>query len=133
MKKLLAIALVATSISANAFWNNNSMPWDNNNGYNNSGYQENNGVFGYNQYDYWDPRWYMEEMSNMVDDFDNNNNGWNNHNNGYNGYSNNNSWSNGNNGNNFNGYNPYNNQNQNQWNKNQSFSNALPAPVIPTK
>jgi hypothetical protein len=126
MKKLLAIALVATSLSANAFWNNNSMPWDNNS-YNN-GYQENNGMFGYNQYDYWDPRWYMEEMSNMVDDFDDNNNGWNNHNNGYNAY---NSWNNGNNGNNFNGYNPYNNQNQ--WNQNQPIANALPAPVIPAK
>jgi hypothetical protein len=131
MKKLLAIALVATSLSANAFWNNNSMPWDNNS-YNN-GYQENNGMFGYNQYDYWDPRWYMEEMSNMVDDFDDNNNGWNNHNNGYNGYNAYNSWNNGNNGNNFNGYNPYNNQNQNQWNQNQPIANALPAPVIPAK
>jgi hypothetical protein len=129
MKKLLAIALVASSLSANAFWNNNSMPWDNNNGYNNYGYQENNGMFGYNQYDYWDPRWYMEEMSNMVDDFDDNNNGWNNHNNGYNGYGNNNSWNNGNNGNNFNGYNPYNNQNQ--WNQNQTPLKTLPAPVIP--
>jgi hypothetical protein len=58
------------------------MPWNNGNNYNNNGYQEDNGMFGYNPYDYWDPRWYMEEMSNMVDEFDdefnNNNNGWNN-------------------------------------------------------
>jgi hypothetical protein len=61
-------------------------------------------MFGYNPYDYWDPRWYMEEMSNMVDEFDdefnNNNNGWNNNNN-------------------FNGYNPYNNFN-NPWNNTQA-------------
>ena len=111
MKKLLAIALVAASLSANAFFNSNDMPWNNNN-YNNNGYQEDNGMFGYNPYDYWDPRWYMEEMSNMVDEFDDeigdNNNGWNN--------------------NNFNGYNPYNSSN-NPWNSSQ----ALQAPVAPTK
>ncbi len=110
MKKLLAIALVAASLSANAFFNSNDMPWSN--GSSNNGYQEDNGMFGYNPYDYWDPRWYMEEMSNMVDEFDdefnndsNNNNGWNT--------------------NNFNGYNPYNNFN-NPWNGSQ-------APVAPTK
>ncbi|MDG2395314.1 hypothetical protein [Candidatus Thioglobus sp.] len=110
MKKLLAIALVAASLSANAFFNSNDMPW--NNSYNNNGYQEDNGMFGYNPYDYWDPRWYMEEMSNMVDEFDdefnNDKNGWNN--------------------NNFNGYNPYNNFN-NPWNNTQ----APTAPVAPTK
>jgi hypothetical protein len=111
MKKLLAIALVAASLSANAFFNSNDMPWNNGNNYN-SGYQEDNGMFGYNPYDYWDPRWYMEEMSNMVDEFDDemndNNNGWNN--------------------NNFNGYNPYNNFN-NPWNGSQ----APQAPIAPTK
>ncbi|MEJ6659942.1 MAG: hypothetical protein QNL23_02645 [Candidatus Thioglobus sp.] len=116
MKKLLAIALIAASLSANAFFNSNDMPWNNN--YNNSnGYQEDNGVFGYNPYNFSDPRWYMEEMSNMVDKFDdefnnNNNNGWNN--------------------NNFNGYNPYNssyNSSNNSWNNSQ----ALQAPVAPTK
>ncbi|MDC9726582.1 MAG: hypothetical protein PSN35_01955 [Candidatus Thioglobus sp.] len=117
MKKLLAIALVAASLSANAFFNNNDMPW--NNGYNNYGYQEDNGMFGYNPYDYWDPRWYMEEMSNMVDEFDdefnNNNNGWNN--------------------NNFNGYNPYNNFNNpyNNFNNPWNNTNAPQAPVAPAK
>ena len=111
MKKLIAIALIAASLSANACFNSNDMPW-NNNYSNNNGYQEDNGMFGYNSYDYWDPRWYMEEMSNMVDKFDdefnNNNNGWNN--------------------NNFNGYNPYNNFNS-PWNN----INAPQAPVTPTK
>ena len=121
MKKLLAIALIAASLSANAFFNNNDMPWNGNNynNYNNNGYQQDNGMFGYNPYDYWDPRWYMEEMSNMVDEFDdefnNNNNGWNNNNNGWN-------------NNNFNGYNPYNNFNS-PWNN----INAPQAPVVPTK
>lgn len=116
MKKLLAIALVAASLSANAFFNNNDMPWNNgynNNGYNNYGYQQDNGIFGYNPYNFWDPRWYMEEMSNMVDEFDDefNNNGWNN--------------------NNFNGYNPYNNFN-NPWNSTQAPT-APAAPVVPAK
>ena len=116
MKKLLAIALIAASLSANAFFNSNDMPWNNN--YNNSnGYQEDNGMFGYNSYDYWDPRWYMEEMSNMVDKFDDEIN------------------DNGDNYNNFNGYNPYNSSNNpynssnNPWNSSQ----ALQAPVAPTK
>ena len=126
MKKLLAIALIAASLSANAFFNNNDMPWNGNNynNYNNNGYQQDNGMFGYNPYDYWDPRWYMEEMSNMVDKFDdefnNNNNGWNNNNN--------NGWNN----NNFNGYNPYNSSN-NPWNNPWNNSQALQAPVAPTK
>ncbi|CAC9601581.1 hypothetical protein [uncultured Gammaproteobacteria bacterium] len=118
MKKLLAMILVVASLSANAFFNSNDMPWNNTNGYNNNGYQDDNGMFGYNPYDYWDPRWYMEEMSNMVDEFDdefnNSNNGWNNNNyGGYNPY------------NNYGGYNPYNNFNS-PWNRTQT-------PVAPTK
>ncbi|HIC40062.1 MAG TPA: hypothetical protein EYO74_01470 [Piscirickettsiaceae bacterium] len=88
MKKILTVVLLAFALGANAFWNNNNnTPWSNgSNNYN--GYQEDNGMFGYNPYDFWDPRWYMEEMSNMVDEFDDEFN-----NNNYNGY----------------GYNPYNN------------------------
>jgi len=88
MKKILAVVLLAFALGANAFWNNNNnTPWSNgSNNYN--GYQEDNGMFGYNPYDFWDPRWYMEEMSNMVDEFDDEFS-----NNNYNGY----------------GYNPYNN------------------------
>ncbi|WXT99824.1 MAG: hypothetical protein Ctma_0528 [Catillopecten margaritatus gill symbiont] len=97
MKKILAIAILAFTMSANAFWNNNNMPWNGNNmpwengvsnyngyGYNQNGqngYQQDNGFFAYNPYDYWDPRWYAEEMSNMFDEFDNN--GWNNNGNNY--------------------------------------------------
>lgn len=68
MKKIIAIFAMTATLSANAFWNNsNMMPWGNNN-YN--GYQQDNGFFSYNPYDYWDPRWYFEEMGNMVDEFD---------------------------------------------------------------
>ncbi|OIR25759.1 hypothetical protein [Bathymodiolus thermophilus thioautotrophic gill symbiont] len=104
MKKILAIALLAFTLNANAFWGNNSMPWNGNNynnnynGYGNYGYQQDNGIFSFNPYDYWDPRWYSEEMSNMMDEFSDNNNGWGN-NNRYNRYNNYNGY----------GYNPYNN------------------------
>ena len=117
MKKLFAVTLlVAASLSANAFWNNNNGPWNNN--YNNyNGYQDDNGMFGYNPYDYWDPRWYMEEMSNMVDEFDDefsNDNYYGGYNNPYN----NGPWNN-NNG-------PWNNG---PWNNTQ----APVAPVAPAK
>ncbi|MFP6776405.1 MAG: hypothetical protein VCA13_06550 [PS1 clade bacterium] len=102
MKKIIAIALLAFTLGANAFWNNNNNngwgnngpwssfsngPWGGNNGP--WGYSD-NGIFGFNPYDFWDPRWYMEEMENMMDEFDNNgwgNNGWGN--NGPWGYNNN--------------------------------------------
>jgi len=92
MKKILAIVVLALTMNANAFWNNNnSMPWGGNNmnmpwgsgigNYNNyngsnnwNGYQQDNGFFAYNPYEYYDPRWYAEEMSNMFDEFDGNNN-----------------------------------------------------------
>jgi len=103
MKKIFAVVLLAFSLGANAFFNNNDMPW--NNGFNNNvnGYQQDNGIFSYNPYDYWDPRWYMEEMSNMVDEFDNE---INNNNNNY-GY----------------GYNPHHNA---PWNRTAAVT---PAPV----
>ncbi|MBE8190060.1 MAG: hypothetical protein HAW58_04250 [Candidatus Thioglobus sp.] len=69
MKKILAIALLAFSLSAGAFWGNNwgnNMPW---------GGQQDNGIFGFNPYDYWDPSWYSQEMDNMIDEFDDNNYG----------------------------------------------------------
>lgn len=125
MKKLLAIALVAASLSANAFFNSNDMPWNNGNNYNNNGYQEDNGMFGYNPYDYWDPRWYMEEMGNMVDEFDDefNSNG-NNYGYGNNGPWNNNSW-----GNNA----PWNNNNNAPWNNGPWNNNAPVGPAVPAK
>ena len=88
MKKIFAVILLAFSLGDNAFFNNNDMPW--NNGFNNNvnGYQQDNGIFSYNPYDYWDPRWYMEEMSNMVDEFDDEFNNNNNNRYGYNSYNN---------------------------------------------
>lgn len=82
---MLALILLTLTLSANAFWNNNSwnnMPWDNNNS--NYGYQNDNGIFGYNPYNFWNPRWYAEEINNIVDEFDDNN--WGNNNYGYNPY-----------------------------------------------
>jgi len=60
MKKIIAIAalIAATSASAGFF---------NNNGY---GYQNDNGIFASNSYDFWDPRWYSTEFTNMVNEFD---------------------------------------------------------------
>jgi hypothetical protein len=103
MKKMIAIFAMVAALGANAFWNNNNTPW--NNGYNTSGYQSDNGMFGYNPYDYWDPRWYMEEMSNMVDEIDDEINS--NSNNGY-------------------GYNPYSNG---PWNNNTPWNRTAPAAV----
>ena len=77
MKKLITIALLATSLSSNAFFNNN-------NGWNNNGYQQDNGLFGYNPYELYDPRWYMEEMENMINEVDDKLNDNNNY--SYNGY-----------------------------------------------
>jgi len=106
MKKIIAIFAMVAALGANAFWNNNnSTPWGN--GYNNSGYQQDNGIFSYNPYDYWDPRWYMEEMSNMVDELDDEFN-TNSNNSGY-------------------GYNPYSNG---PWNR---TATAAPAPQAAVK
>ena len=74
MKKLIAIFAMAAALSANAFWNSNNTPWGNNYNGGYGGYYDDNGIFGYNPYDYWDPRWYFEEMENMMDEFDE---GWN--------------------------------------------------------
>lgn len=88
MKKILVVVLLALTLSANAFWNNNG---PRSNGYGNYyGYQD-NGIFAFNPYNYWDPRWYAEEMSNMMDEFDGDD-----RDNHYGGY----------------GYNPYNSHNR---------------------
>jgi aspartate/tyrosine/aromatic aminotransferase len=64
MKNLItALTLLLTIGSANAFWNNNS--WDNQD----SNYED-NGIFAYNKYDFWDPRWYSTEFTNMVNEMD---------------------------------------------------------------
>lgn len=60
MKKIIAVSLLTLSLSSNAFWGNNN------------GYHNDNGIFGFNQYSFFDPRWYFEEAGNMMDEFDNN-------------------------------------------------------------
>ena len=103
MKKMIAIAALAASLSANAFWNNNGY-----NGYN--GYKD-NGFFGYNPYSVFTPNWFSEEMENMFDEFDGGNNYYGPRGNygpryyGPNRYGNN--WMNPWNNNNGYGYNPY--------------------------
>ncbi len=62
MKKYILIVVISLfSFTVNANW------WG---GGNNNGWWEDNGIFGYNPYDYFDPRWYPEEMQNFIDEFD---------------------------------------------------------------
>jgi hypothetical protein len=61
MKKLIVtVALATTMVTASAgFFNNNN------------GYNQDNGLFAYNPYSFFDPRWFMQEAENFVDEFDN--------------------------------------------------------------
>jgi hypothetical protein len=34
------------------------------------GAKEDNGIFAYNGNDYWDPRWYSQEFTNLVNEVD---------------------------------------------------------------
>ena len=115
MKKLIAIFAMAAALSANAFWNSNNTPWGNN--YNGYGYADDNGIFAYNPYDYWDPRWYFEEMENMMDEFDSEFGG--NDYYGYNPYN----------------YGPYGNPQANNFRPAPWMQQAptAPAPVVPAK
>ncbi len=77
MKNLfVALTVLLTVTSASAFFDNaNFNPWDNDNNnrwtFNNSnGNADDNGIFAYNSYDYWDPRWYSTEFTNMVNEID---------------------------------------------------------------
>jgi hypothetical protein len=70
MKKIItALTVLLTIGSANAFggFNNNSWdkPWGNNNQY-----QNDNGFFGFNSFSFFDPRWYSQEFTNMVNEID---------------------------------------------------------------
>jgi len=69
MKKIIAIAalVAATSASAGFFNNNNVTPWNTNV---NSGYAEDNGIFAYNPYSFFEPRWYIQEASNFMNEID---------------------------------------------------------------
>lgn len=79
MKKIAILSMLFVAFNSQAFWNNNNnynnTPWGNFNGNNNpwnqfGNYVEDNGIFGFNPYEYTDPRWYPEEMGNMFDEFD---------------------------------------------------------------
>jgi hypothetical protein len=71
MKNLIAaLTVLLTVTSASAFFNGNNSwntPWNNNHS---NGYQEDNGIFAYNSYDFWDPRWYSQEFTNFVTEMD---------------------------------------------------------------
>jgi len=67
MKNLFAaLTVLLTVTSANAFFNGNNS-WNSNHS---NGYQEDNGIFAYNSYDFWDPRWYSQEFTNFVTEMD---------------------------------------------------------------
>lgn len=62
MKNFLIIAAMTATLattSASAFWNNNNYGWN-----------SDNGIFAYNPYSFFDPRWYFKEANNMMDEFD---------------------------------------------------------------
>lgn len=69
MKNLFAALTVLLTIgSANAFFDNeNFNPWNDNNS---RWSQDDNGIFAYNAYDFWDPRWYSTEFTNMMNEID---------------------------------------------------------------
>ncbi len=74
MKKVLAVSLMAASVSASAFWNNNS-PWGGDGVWQNTPwgprYVEDNGFIGHNPHSMFTPDWFSEEMDDMMDEFDN--------------------------------------------------------------
>jgi hypothetical protein len=65
MKKIvLTVALATAMVTASAgFFNNNNY----------NGYGNDNGLFSYNPYSFFDPRWFMQEAENFVDEFDDDN------------------------------------------------------------
>ena len=60
----MAVALTAT-LSANAGFFNGNNSWDNPWNNTTTGDAQDNGVFKYNAYDMWDPRWFAKETENM--------------------------------------------------------------------
>ena len=76
MKKVLAVSLMAASVSASAFWNNNA-PWSSDGVWQNTPwgprYVEDNGLIGHNPHSMFTPDWFSEEMDDMMDEFDDDN------------------------------------------------------------
>jgi len=69
MKKIIAVATLVASMSASAgfFDNNNLTPWNTNV---NNGWAEDNGIFAYNPYSFFEPRWYIKEAGNFMNEID---------------------------------------------------------------
>jgi len=59
MKTIILIAVAVVSMNANAFFGKSTSTY----GYGN---QEDNGIFAYNPYRYFDPRWGVREMENTM-------------------------------------------------------------------
>jgi hypothetical protein len=125
MKKIITIMLFTVAFNSNAFWNgnnNNNYPWNNFGGNNapwNSvnNFVEDNGIFGFNPYEYTNPQWYPQEMSNMLDEFDDEFGG--------------NNWGNKSNfSNSYNQYNPYNKGNPNPYNNFNNNPNKANNPYL---
>lgn len=67
MKKLLAIlgvTLIATTASAAGCKDGQYVDTK-------YGYKQDNGIFAFNPFKLYDPRWYSQEFTNMVDEIDN--------------------------------------------------------------
>jgi len=79
MKKIIVIAAIIAASTASA-----GFGFFNNNGYN--GYTD-NGIFAFNGFSMFDPRWYTQEFTNMVNEFDSEFTNNNNNNYGYSSYS----------------------------------------------
>jgi|JYMV01.1.fsa_nt_gi hypothetical protein len=63
MKKIIAIAALVAATSASAGFFNDNTSWSN-------GYQEDNGIFDFNPYSFWEPRWYIQEANNFMNEVD---------------------------------------------------------------
>lgn len=61
MKHIMTLILLSLALSSNAFFNNIDQDSQANNEY-----LKDNGIFVYNEYQVFDQRWYLREMSNVV-------------------------------------------------------------------
>lgn len=71
MNKIITGTILLTTLYSTAyaggFFGNNITPWNTNV---NSGYAEDNGIFSYNPYSFFEPRWYIKEAGNFMDEID---------------------------------------------------------------
>jgi hypothetical protein len=72
MKNIIAALTVLLTIgSVNAFFEGNNANY---NPFGHNSWSEDNGIFAYNSYDMWDPRWYSTEFTSMINEIDDDNN-----------------------------------------------------------